>query len=502
MGKFMKTTNGGVNWFSDPLISDYITNIYFYNDQVGCLLPESDDSTIIRTTNGGLNWIRNKIPFSTPYKCMKFYDKNTGYIFGGYDSKQIIKTTNGGQNWFFLSSGIFKDINSIYFTDANFGWAVGGIDNYLRTTNGGNDWYLQYLNVQGAYPINDIYFKDQQTGWLLTSHSILKTTNSGMNWATLYDTAFYGNTLGPYFSFKNENEIFIPRVYCIFKSTNGGLDWFRQYINNENLSISTIKFFSESNGWLICRHPYADSSRIFKSSDGGNSWVENLRTGTDAANLYFLNSNTGWITAAKDPSYTIKNLVYKTTNGGLNWTSYIHPDTIPASFDKIYFENENTGICIGWNFVHKTTNGGINWNSYCMLTEDFSSMYFLNPQTGWISGNYGTILKTTTGSATFVNNINNRSVKNYMLYQNFPNPFNPTTVISYSLLVNSFVTLKVYDILGREVETLVNEFKKAGTYEIQFPNNQYTNNQLPSGIYFYTLTAGEFKETKKLILLK
>jgi 6-phosphogluconolactonase (cycloisomerase 2 family) len=90
----------------------------------------------------------------------------------------------------------------------------------------------------------------------------------------------------------------------------------------------------------------------------------------------------------------------------------------------------------------------------------------------------------------------------YFLFQNYPNPFNPTTIIRYQIKDSKFVTLKVFDVLGREVATLVNEFQKAGTYETQFPNNPVTTNELPSGIYLYTLQSGDFKVTKKLILIK
>jgi hypothetical protein len=89
------------------------------------------------------------------------------------------------------------------------------------------------------------------------------------------------------------------------------------------------------------------------------------------------------------------------------------------------------------------------------------------------------------------------SVKNYKLSQNYPNPFNPLTVISYQLPVISNVTLKVYDILGREVATLVNEEKPAGSYEVQFNSSGMT-----SGIYFYQINAGDYSETKKMIFLK
>ena len=87
----------------------------------------------------------------------------------------------------------------------------------------------------------------------------------------------------------------------------------------------------------------------------------------------------------------------------------------------------------------------------------------------------------------------------YYLAQNYPNPFNPTTNIKYVLPVNSLVTLKIYDELGNYIATIVNETKKAGTFETMFDGRKFN---LASGVYFYALTAGDFKETKKMILLK
>jgi len=92
-----------------------------------------------------------------------------------------------------------------------------------------------------------------------------------------------------------------------------------------------------------------------------------------------------------------------------------------------------------------------------------------------------------------------------VLFQNYPNPFNPTTVISYQLAVSSKVNLKVFNILGKEMATLVNTEQQAGNYSINFDatnNHQLTTNQLPSGIYFYQLRAGQFVATKKMILLR
>ncbi|MFZ1291276.1 MAG: T9SS type A sorting domain-containing protein, partial [Melioribacteraceae bacterium] len=93
---------------------------------------------------------------------------------------------------------------------------------------------------------------------------------------------------------------------------------------------------------------------------------------------------------------------------------------------------------------------------------------------------------------------NNNSIKtNFELSQNYPNPFNPTTLINFSLPYEGFTTLKIYDILGSEITTLVNRNKAAGNYEIKFDGSKLSN-----GIYFYTLTSGNFNQTKKMILLK
>jgi len=85
----------------------------------------------------------------------------------------------------------------------------------------------------------------------------------------------------------------------------------------------------------------------------------------------------------------------------------------------------------------------------------------------------------------------------FSLSQNYPNPFNPSTTINYSIPVISFVTIIVYDVLGNEIATLVNEEQPAGIYEVELDATS-----LPSGIYFYSIQAGSFVETKKMVLMK
>ncbi|NNG27336.1 MAG: T9SS type A sorting domain-containing protein, partial [Ignavibacteriaceae bacterium] len=134
------------------------------------------------------------------------------------------------------------------------------------------------------------------------------------------------------------------------------------------------------------------------------------------------------------------------------------------------------------------------------------SVFFTNELIGWIGGGFfsswdirhppsSVILKTTNGGG--VVNVVFNIPESFLLKQNYPNPFNPITKIKYQIPELSFVTLKVYDVLGSEVATLVNEEKPVGNYEIKFNGIGLT-----SGIYFYQLRAVSFVETKKMVFMK
>lgn len=105
-------------------------------------------------------------------------------------------------------------------------------------------------------------------------------------------------------------------------------------------------------------------------------------------------------------------------------------------------------------------------------------------------------------SSTSVNLIGSNIPENYKLFQNYPNPFNPATIIKFQIKDSRFVSLIVYDILGKEIATLVNSNLKAGTYEVPFSTNLYSNTRAASGIYFYRIKAGDYSEIKKMVLLK
>jgi hypothetical protein len=190
--------------------------------------------------------------------------------------------------------------------------------------------------------------------------------------------------------------------------------------------------------------------------------------------------------------------ILRTTDGGQNWVT--QTSGIIQWLIGVSFTDSNNGTAVGLEgVILRTTNGGQNWVSQTSgTTNGLVDVCFTDASNGTAVGAGGTILRTINGGVSFVEEEKIAVVPNdYNLAQNYPNPFNPSTTIRYSVPQSSQVIIKVFDILGNEIETLVNEQKSTGTYEITW----FAGN-LPSGVYFYRLQAGNFVETKKMILMK
>lgn len=184
---------------------------------------------------------------------------------------------------------------------------------------------------------------------------------------------------------------------------------------------------------------------------------------------------------------------------GVNWAGYegwhLYRFTLDIDFVNAYIDEDPTPVFFGIT-TKPTTDNELRWGDGS-TDRKFGSYidWIIWDTTGAYAPGQGTPLPSDiiTGVNDDVINI----PTNYYLLQNYPNPFNPSTVIKYQILELSFVTLKVYDVLGNEVVTLANEEKHIGTHAVEF-----NASALPSGIYFYRLQAGPFVETKKMILLK
>jgi hypothetical protein len=252
----------------------------------------------------------------------------------------------------------------------------------------------------------------------------------------------------------------------------------------------------------------AAPARVTWTSNGGSSWTTTTLTGLSGPFVSAYTMSTDKVHGLATTATDLPN-VGMTTNGGVSFSlvnigSGIASPTLSAArwvpgSNIIYV----VGSILTANGIKRSTDGGTTWT--VMTTGGISAISHLdvykaanNVIFGYAVAGDGSCLRLRD-SVLFlgVNNNNNNVPSEYALEQNFPNPFNPSTTIRYALPGSSNVTLKIYDMLGNEVRTVVNEFKHAGTYSVNFDASS-----LSSGVYFYKIVAGDFTDAKKMTLVK
>jgi len=391
------------------------------------------------------------------------------------------------EGWFEQSSSTTVNLNSVFFVNSNVGWVVGDAGTILHTIDGGNNWNPQTSN--STDDLHSVQFTDDNTGWA-SGDVLLKTTNGGDDWDTL-------NTPGLGAAYFLDNNIgWCASGYDLMKTADGGLSW--DLIHTFSNYFSPLNFLNDNIGWVEHRATIG-WDKYFRTSEGGSSWNE---VWTGKVSLSFMDDSVGW--ACRDHRSVVPfTSVYKTEDAGESWNEQFNVNNI---FWDIFFTNYYKGWVIGYDSLGAetmsiwcTTDEGVQWNIQPIGTKTrLNALHFTDENNGWAVGDSGTIYYTTNGGVSIIEENEIAEIPtNYFLSNNFPNPFNPITKIRYSVPQSSSVIIKVFDLLGNEIETLVNEERDIGTYEITW----YAE-QLPSGVYFYQIKAGEYVNTKKMLLLK
>jgi ligand-binding sensor domain-containing protein len=317
-------------------------------------------------------------------------------------------------------------------------------------------------------------------------------------------------------------------------SYDGGKKW--EMIESVHFTLQKVfDIYEHTNGSVY----FSTGSGVVKTSDNGKTWVK-LSNTPQGINSVFSNSKGEIYLAAS-------NGLFKSSGDESVWQRVTLPGLIKPAFsmDKHFNGTLYLGIDGG---ILKSENDGSSWtiessyytiNKIKIVYSDYilslvgfgGSLSYYNlssadwKQVPWreefifpnysefsvdsnnnifgLSTRYG-LLKTEFNPTSVEDNL--LIPENYTLLQNYPNPFNPATTISYQLPAGGHVKLKIYDLLGREVAILVDEYKQAGTHNCEWrtlpAGRQVENGELTSGIYFYTLKAGNYISTKKMVLLK
>jgi len=485
-GRIYKTTDGGNSWtFAFSNTSLDITSLGFINETTG--FGFGTGSVCTRTTDGGENWTEYPMGMPSGSQYFDSYVSPGGIIntAGAYGS--MARSTDGGNTFIAPPTATKGYISNIKFVNDNTGYAVAGFSSgdILKTTDAGNTWVSQITEY--TTPIYGISFRNAETGYLAGSISLYKTINGGTNWSKVYNST--SNEIFTDIFFTSDNTGYAVGTYGVMKkTTNAGLSWVSSTVPIAGTGLNSVFFVNDNTGYVA-----GEDNSASKTTNGGMTWqsMEDIAQTSDMSLncVFFENENTGYI--ASDGA------VHKTTNAGANWVLSNSPH---GAYNKVQFRG-NFGYAIGSEGrIIKTTNGGTNWMIQPMVTTNqLFGLYFNSDNYVYLGGILGTMLKTipTELMPTSISNISSGVAKDFSLGQNYPNPFNPLTNIKFSIAKQGFVSLKIYNLQGREVAELVNRNINSGEYSVSWDAAHFT-----SGVYFYKLEQNGLSETKKMMLIK
>jgi hypothetical protein len=404
---------------------------------------------LARQTNA--QWVKTNIP-KTDISSIVVSSKN---IFAGSTKNGIFLTSDDGANWTRVNNGLSDTIISCmnkYISKNGDTTIFAGTYGVYASHNNGKSWESTWLNFEVFRTIT----VSDTTIYAGTNGGIYRSTDDGVTWDWTYlPSAWQANTIAV-----QANNIFAGSWGGVFESS----DYSNWTTINNNLSDSAVNTLAIDGNNIFAGTGYAGTSLadsgsgIFLSTDNGSNWNKMNNGLIHSIVVYTLITNGSNIFAGTDKG------IFLSKNNGTNWTEI--NEGLPDSTTV-------TSLAISGAEIFAGTKGNGVW-------------------------------KRSLQEITSVKNVHNSIPLSYSLEQNYPNPFNPSTVISYSLPAESFVSLKVYDILGREIQTIVSSIQKPGVHKVSFGGSS-----LASGIYLYKIEAapnvgqaGNFVEVKKMLLLK
>lgn len=501
-----KTTNSGASWTQ---MNNGLTNIQVQamalcknNSQVlyaGTNLGANDG--VYKSTNGGTSWTRVVNGINEPVGTLGVQalmvhpnDPNIVWvaIFGSPTNATngLYKSTDGGANWFPITNGIIPPIYNflsfamspadpnIIYTGSSFISPSTGPIRIYKSTNGGLNWFVssnglpdsleavRTLNVSTVNPNVIVAGLFVNT----TDGGVYVSTDAGANWTKKHNglptdigTLIRSCAIRPLF----DNQFFVgldratPTNIGVWATTDGGNNWF-DFNGGTMLNTYTIRalVFNPTGNHTLFAGRASATVNLGGVYEYTFSFVP-VELVSFSAEVFGGDVNLSWITATELNNYGFQ--VERRNAESIDWVNVGFVNGNGSTTETSYYSFSDNSLTVGKYY-------------YRLKQLDFGGSF-----------EYSNEVEVTILEV----------LNDFTLNQNYPNPFNPSTRISFSIPQNSFVTLKVFDVLGNEIETLVNRDLSAGSYDIEFVSKNFT-----SGVYFYNLTAGEFTKTMKMILSK
>jgi len=406
--------------------------------------------------------------------------------------------------WERIESPTDQNLQSVYFVDSLYGWAVGDSGTIIHTSNGGTDWEIQ--DGKNNNKIVDVFFLNRNLGWASSWNTssvpvgteLLKTTDAGKNWniETYPDENIFIQCI---LFIDSLNGWMGGALHAFVRTTDGGITWSQVEIDSSALAfypVANIKFLNSRIGYA-CGGFFESAGVVWKTTDGGDIWyaIDPIYAPPDPIHEIHIFDSLNVLGVGGDFELFGVEMI-RTSDGGLSW-DFESIGVLGIAWDLDIRNGNEAWSPLGFELIY-SLDAGSTWTS--IPTPDSSLIFdiiFPDSLHGFAVGREGAIIKYNPPIINFVEEIDEDIPERFSLFQNYPNPFNPSTTISYSIPTEGYVTLKVYDVLGNEVASLVDEQKHSGTFDVH-----YNASTLSSGIYYYQLVTSEFTSTKKLILMK
>jgi len=482
-GRVFRSTDDGVTWESTTVFSgSWVYALALTSD--GAVIAGTSDDGIFRSTDNGSSWTQ----VNTTTGINALVSSLTGQIFLGTFPGGIFRSTDDGLSW--AQSPLIGTSVGAITSNAEGDIFAGETQGIFRSTDRGNSWSI--TGSLGNHFVQVLSFDINSSGHIIvgTGSGVFRSIDEGATW--LQTGLGDGNIVWSLALDNSDHILAATWPSGVFLSTDNGDTWTSAGLSNPYIYSIGINSMG---------HIFAGSvdSGVFFSSNGGGSWSQVNNGLADSIIVLSLAINSSDdVFIGTIPFTGLGGSVYRSTDNGGNWTATF-VDTSLFGVRALAFSSIGhlfAGTYYGG--VYRTTDNGASWSqdnsgltNLAVFSLTVTADDYVCVGTAW-GGVFRSIYSTSD-----VRQLAPQEGLSFSLGQNYPNPFNPTTKIQFSIPHSGFVTLRVYDVLGQELTTLVADDLLMGGFEVQWDASDYA-----SGVYFCRLRAGGFNQTRKLLLQK
>jgi hypothetical protein len=484
-----KSTNSGGTWVSVGLGGSDIWSLAI-NSQGHLFASKLGGKGIYRSTDDGDTWINLGSKIRSIWSLII---DSRDVIHAGTSGYGIYRSSDNGENWTDVGL-LITDVGTVAVN--SHGDIFAGTDDagISRSTNCGDTWVHVDPDYEYRRSITKICINSLGTIFMGTFYGgAFRSTDNGDSWTSINN----GLTGDVYcFAFKPNGDVFAStNGQGVFRSTNNGDNWIS--INSGLTNLNVFSLAVNSSGDIFAG---TNGQGIFHSTDNGENWHQtNAGLAGSWARSLAINSADHIFAGMFGQG------VFRSTDNGSNWTQ---EDSSISALDVTSLIINPTDKVFAATFGQGIFQSTDNGNSWSQFSSGLGNLHIIDLATNSIGEIFAGMFsyKYAYGAAGVFRSIRTTGVVEqnpkqlplaYTLEQNFPNPFNPTTTISFLIPRSGYVTLRILNLLGEEISTLVAEELHTGTYTIHWNASNY-----PSGVYFYRLQVDSFSETKKLLLLR